>query len=290
MGGRPEEEIVEGGEDVLDNLDIKQKPKRKGPEKPKEGELRETKIRYKPKDPADYTEPQIYPSDYVTVTQEIYRRRKSGQPPIREDEQACTEAINTYLERCFEKKKVLEEEPIESETWNVYVKQKVVEKIVMKSLPTVTGIAFFLWLDRRTLLNYCKKEEYFPAVIWFVRLVEQMTIQEWMKWNLNTKIISMLLTNNYGYRDSVKDKDDEDKWFGLWDIIWAIMQANEAKREMDYAKQKESITPWEAEKASKTIEHIDISQKQETQWVPMVWVEWDKNAPAEKHTPTFYRK
>lgn len=67
-----------------------------------------------------------------------------------------------------------------------------------KAPPTMAGLACFTGIDRRTLYNYSKKDEYFPTIKKFVDEImmsfEQIAIEKG-----NAGVIFLL--KNYGYTD-----------------------------------------------------------------------------------------
>ena len=64
--------------------------------------------------------------------------------------------------------------------------------------PTMAGLAYFLGVDRKTLFNYSKDEEFFPTIKryrdWVLMEIEEMCVD---KGNGGTVFIA----KNYGYTD-----------------------------------------------------------------------------------------
>ena len=73
---------------------------------------------------------------------------------------------------------------------------------------TVTGLAMALDIDRRTLLNYSEKDEFFPTIKKAKLRVENYLEKRLIKDSSTTGII-FNLKNNYGWKDNVEvaDKD-----------------------------------------------------------------------------------
>jgi len=279
----PQEDQIPWSDDVLDNLDIKKKPEK--------WEIHQVKVRYQPRKEEDYTIPQITPKDFLEITITNQERRRAWRPPIREEPEEAIEAINKYIERCFKLKKVVIDEPYTDENENIYFKQRIEEEYIMTSLPTVTWLAFFLWTDRKSLLNYSKKPDFSPPLKWFVTFIEQMTVQEAAKWKINPKMLTLLLTNSHWYKEQVKDDWDDNKWLWLADVLKAVLQVNDDKRKDEAEKLTKTIdvaTANEDKKDRQSDQPLDIVEKVENQSAPMVIAGWDKNSSEEKWSRRFY--
>ena len=67
--------------------------------------------------------------------------------------------------------------------------------------PTMAGLAYYTGIDRKTLFNYNKKDEFFPTIKNFVDFVK-MTYEETAINNSSSGII--FLMKNYGYVDKTE--------------------------------------------------------------------------------------
>ena len=70
---------------------------------------------------------------------------------------------------------------------------------------TMAGLAVALGIDRKTLLNYSKKEEYFPAIKKARDMVEAFT-EEMLLTGKNTAGVIFSLKNNFGWKDKVEQE------------------------------------------------------------------------------------
>lgn len=68
---------------------------------------------------------------------------------------------------------------------------------------TISGLAYSLDIDRRTLLNYEKKDSYFPLIKRAKLRVEQQLEESLYRLGNNSGII-FNLKNNYGWKDQVE--------------------------------------------------------------------------------------
>jgi len=74
--------------------------------------------------------------------------------------------------------------------------------------PTMAGLAYHTGLDRQTLYNYKKKDEFFDTIKDFVDFVK-MTYEEEAIINSSSGII--FLMKNYGYTDKIEQEITEHK-------------------------------------------------------------------------------
>lgn len=69
---------------------------------------------------------------------------------------------------------------------------------------TMSGLAFALDLDRKSLLNYSKNEKFFPTIKKAREKVEQQLEENALMGKANATFTIFNLKNNYGWRDSVE--------------------------------------------------------------------------------------
>lgn len=264
-------------EDVLDNQDIKVPVKkyRAAPQKTRDQSIVIS----------------VTPQDYLNS---VALRSKYAWPwrdPIRTDESVVREQIAIYIERCFEEESYEHAEITwHDKDWYPINKYSVRKRIIMKHLPTISWLAIFLWTSRKTLYEYKGKPGFSDTLMNFMDYIEDLTIQMWLHWKVNQNIMEMLLYTNYWYSKQ-KREEDPNKWLWLvWDVLNAILESNDNRRIKETEEQERSIIPWEPERVDEMTQHIDISQKQQSQSSPRVIDVEDKNAPPQKRTPRFYHK
>lgn len=71
---------------------------------------------------------------------------------------------------------------------------------------TISGLAYFLDMDRKTLLNYSKNEDFFPTIK-KAKLKIESQLEECLYRLGNNSGVIFNLKNNYGW----KDNNDEEK-------------------------------------------------------------------------------
>jgi hypothetical protein len=71
-------------------------------------------------------------------------------------------------------------------------------------VPTITGLAVYLDVDRRTLYNYGEKDEFFPAIKRALSKCEAAIEQRAMLGGLNATMAIFSLKNNYGWVDKTE--------------------------------------------------------------------------------------
>lgn len=76
------------------------------------------------------------------------------------------------------------------------------ERCELKELPyTMSGLAVWLDMDRRSLVNYANRDEYFPAIKRARAIIEAATEEKMIKGDLNVTGAIFSLKNNYGWSD-----------------------------------------------------------------------------------------
>lgn len=70
---------------------------------------------------------------------------------------------------------------------------------------TMSGLAVALGIDRRTLLNYSKKDDFFPTIKKARDMVEAFT-EEMLLTGKNTAGIIFSLKNNFGWKDKIEQE------------------------------------------------------------------------------------
>lgn len=75
---------------------------------------------------------------------------------------------------------------------------------------TMSGLAYALDMDRRSLLNYSKDEQFFPTIKKAREKVEQQLEENALMGKANSTFTIFNLKNNYGWRDTVEVKNDSE--------------------------------------------------------------------------------
>ena len=75
---------------------------------------------------------------------------------------------------------------------------------------TMSGLAYALDMDRRSLLNYSKNEQFFPTIKKARERVEQQLEENALMGKANSTFTIFNLKNNYGWRDSVEVTDNRE--------------------------------------------------------------------------------
>ena len=91
---------------------------------------------------------------------------------------------------------------------------------------TMSGLAYALDMDRKSLLNYSKDEQFFPTIKRAKEKVEQQLEENALMGKANSTFTIFNLKNNYGWKDNIEveantqgkvtivnslPKDDEDE-------------------------------------------------------------------------------
>lgn len=77
-----------------------------------------------------------------------------------------------------------------------------------KKHPTVSGLAYFLDVDRKTITNYSNREEFFPTIKRAKAYIESY-LEQWLYGNNVTGTI-FNLKNNFGWTDKLGLEHGED--------------------------------------------------------------------------------
>lgn len=72
--------------------------------------------------------------------------------------------------------------------------------------PTISGLAMFLDVDRKTIVNYSRKQDYFPTIKKARSRIEQHLEQRLYGNNVTGVIFN--LKNNYGWADKQEPEDN----------------------------------------------------------------------------------
>ncbi len=75
---------------------------------------------------------------------------------------------------------------------------------------TMSGLAYALDMDRKSLLNYSKDELFFPTIKKAKEKVEQQLEENALMGKANSTFTIFNLKNNYGWRDTVEVKNDHE--------------------------------------------------------------------------------
>ena len=105
---------------------------------------------------------------------------KVGRPKAFKSVKEVEEKINAYFNYCEEKEKPY----------------------------TMSGLAYYLGIDRKTLLNYSKNEEYFHTIK-KARDKVQMQLEECLYRLVNNSGVIFNLKNNFDWKDKIEHSSSE---------------------------------------------------------------------------------
>ena len=106
---------------------------------------------------------------------------KVGRPKIFNDVKEVEEKINAYFNYCEEKEKPY----------------------------TMSGLAYYLGIDRKTLLNYSKNEEYFHTIKKARDRVQMQLEENALSNKANPTFTIFNLKNNFDWKDKIEHSSSE---------------------------------------------------------------------------------
>ena len=120
------------------------------------------------------------------------RKHKGGRPRKYTEAEQMQYKIDKYFESCFI--------PARDERGNI--QRDYDGKIIKRQIRpfTITGLALALDMDRRSLVNYSKDEEFFPTIK-KARLKIENYLEESLISGGNSTGVIFNLKNNYGWKD-----------------------------------------------------------------------------------------
>lgn len=130
---------------------------------------------------------------------------KGGRPLKFKSNKALQERVDAYFESCFE--------PAFDKNGNPITDYRTGEQLVWQTKPfTMAGLAYFLDIDRRTLLNYSKDERFFPTIKKAKARVEAYVEEQLFRPQIAAGVI-FNLKNNFGWCDNPPEDEQstEDK-------------------------------------------------------------------------------
>ena len=119
-------------------------------------------------------------------------RHPGGRPPKYTKAEEMQHKIDEYFASCF----------TASRDEHGRILRDYDGKIIMKQIRpfTITGLALALDMDRRSLVNYSEKEEFFPTIK-KARLKIENYLEESLISGGNSTGVIFNLKNNYGWKD-----------------------------------------------------------------------------------------
>lgn len=93
---------------------------------------------------------------------------------------------------------------------------------------TVSGLAYALDMDRKTLLNYSKSEEFFPTIKKAKQKIEQQLEENALAGKSNPTFTIFNLKNNYKWQDKVEIENNDTKNGILTDLVEALTNAKKS--------------------------------------------------------------
>lgn len=89
---------------------------------------------------------------------------------------------------------------------------------------TISGLAYFLDMDRKTLLNYSKNEKFFPTIKKAKLKIEAQLEEHLYRLGNNSGVI-FNLKNNYGWKDNNNEETENAKNGIIEDLVEALNNA-----------------------------------------------------------------
>lgn len=93
---------------------------------------------------------------------------------------------------------------------------------------TVSGLAYALDMDRKTLLNYSKSEEFFPTIKKAKQKIEQQLEENALTGKGNATFTIFNLKNNYKWQDKVEIENNDTKNGILTELVEALTNAKKS--------------------------------------------------------------
>lgn len=125
--------------------------------------------------------------------------KKVGRPKLYEDVEPMEKDIEKYFKECDKKDKPY----------------------------TVSGLAYALDMDRRSLLNYSKDEKFFPTIKRAKQKIEQQLEEKGLMGTSNATFTIFNLKNNFDWKDKVENEEPNETGI-INELIGAL---NNAKKD-----------------------------------------------------------
>lgn len=155
-------------------------------------------------------------------------KRRPGRPLKFESAEELQQVIDNYFESCEEEiwTEIIDSDGKPTGQWKP-IKDRNGDIIKRQIRPlTITGLALHLNTDRKTLLNYEEKEEFFPTIKAAKTRIENYT-EEILVTTKSAAGVIFNLKNNYGWQDK-PDGDDRIK-----KLVSVLAPLNLTKEEID---------------------------------------------------------
>lgn len=135
---------------------------------------------------------------------------KEGRPLKFETAKQLEDAIQAYFDSCF--KDAWEDEEVRNEDGDVehilvhgdwVRKVRHVKRQIVIKYPAVSGLAYALGIDRKTLLNYENRDEFFPTIDKAKRFIESLVEEGFLNGKINPTAGQFTLKNNWNWKDEI---------------------------------------------------------------------------------------
>jgi len=125
------------------------------------------------------------------------KKNKGGRPKLFKSPEQMQEAIDLYFEEC------------NNNTIEVYDKKQECIVQLKKPIPyTIEGLVCVLDIDRKTLLNYHNREEFFPTIKKAKQEILRNQVEAGITGVSDKTMTIFLLKNNHDYADKTEIKAD----------------------------------------------------------------------------------
>lgn len=126
---------------------------------------------------------------------------KGGRPLKFKSRQQLEDKINEYFEGCFE--------PMLNKQGEIVKHPDTGEALLRQARPfTMAGLAAYLEIDRKTLLNYSKRDKFFPTIKKARERVEAYVEEQLFRPQIAAGVI-FNLKNNFKWRDAPEEETDK---------------------------------------------------------------------------------
>lgn len=130
---------------------------------------------------------------------------KDGRPLLFETPEALEAKINEYFESCFEEVWYEEKQEDKSKKWVPQLERDGSIAKVQTEPFTISGLSYYLGVDRKTLINYEKRDEYFHTIKKAKARIEAYTEKQLFNTQGKNMVgIIFNLKNNYGWQDKTE--------------------------------------------------------------------------------------
>jgi len=123
----------------------------------------------------------------------------AGRPPKWDDPDKLQKTVDDYFQHCLDTIITVQ-----------HAHSKGITEVKTPTPPTMAGLAYWLDIDRRTLLEYSKQDLFSPIISHARKRIEANNVEMGMVGAYEAKLNALNLASNYGY-STRQDVDITDK-------------------------------------------------------------------------------